>query len=166
MVEAVKLGAYGAVNQETLTADLKSLEVEPVKRGRYWNTAAAVGSYLPTYTEWLAKRPQEIGSNVQQLLRDGETDLRIFALDEGLVRRREVVGRFSGFTRARDVRGSDPIHGAEVTSVNGVMVNWGIRLPLLRLMEYGHPDPSQEFVISLSDLAERVQSGQAEIELS
>jgi hypothetical protein len=167
MTEAIRLSDPGMmIDEETLTANLQELEIKRAWRELYTDIPSTLGSHVPTRQEWLTRRPEHLGLDIRHAMQSGEAVLRIFALhNAGLVRREESQRRTGGIC-VRRVWGDGPLYGAEVTDVIHYAV--GDRaLPVLMLTEYGdaRSNPSQKLAISVPDLAHYLQTEKAEIKL-
>jgi hypothetical protein len=154
------------VDEAALRSSFETLEVRQSLLEGLWS-AGSSSSFMPTREAWKSRKPQAIGRAIHQLLASGESTLRIRALnDAALARREETLGRI-GLTYSR-ICDEDPIHAAEVTGVTNIAMgrSWDKTLPLLRLMEYGNTNVEQNFVVSVPDMAYYLQSQQAIIELA
>lgn len=159
-------GRQEIIDEATLMLRLESLGTREALLDVLLPTGSP-GEYLPTRKAWAERKPQEIGADIKALLDSNNVAVRIAALnDAGLPRRQETVGRFMGFVGTSRVRSTHSMQAAEVTAVTEIEMGKRRMLPILKLVELGDPsDYDQEFALSVPDLAYYVRTGQAAVRL-
>ena len=153
------------IDQATLRDDFESMEVR-LSRFQGFMGSNALGRYVPTPKAWSENAPQQVSADIHQILDEGEQALRLYALNDTLLERREKnFSRFNRVTYATWMSGL-PLKHVGVTDISDVRVGPRRTLSLLHLETYGNPPPEGEFVISTADVAHYMQTGQLEVNLA
>lgn len=160
---AGEVNGHELLDEDELVARFKQLTVRRIQFTDWFWGAGILGGHKPTGKARREGRIHELGTEIDRLVSSGEAALRVYALsDTAILRREQYPGYYSDRTYTRPV-GGDPIHAAQVTGIAEVNIGLGRTLPLLSLMEFKSPPIEREFVVSLPDMARYIQDGEVKL---
>lgn len=142
-----------------LEAQLDSLQVRPVLFHRLWRTGS-FGIYTPTRNEWDNKKPEQINSTIDRIVRS-DSDLFVEFDDEGIQAQEFATTRFLGLSYLKSLKKKSVEGEVAATGLERMDIGNGRTLGLVILSD--HDNTEAPYALTVPDLAHLHQNDKASV---